>query len=334
MEEQNSSANVNPRQDAPAHAKGTSSMQRLKSFSPFLIAGLIIFLVCAAALRLLQHTSPADIWADITHTKGSAIVAAAGFTLLSFAFVSVYDFSALSYLKLKVPFTVVFRTSFCAYAVGNLAGFGPLTGGAIRFRFYRRLGLTSANVAAIVAFITLTYGLGVAGVVVLGLIIDPSALAQATGIGALPLRALGAAFVVAMALLILISASGRSLRWRNRQLMLPKPWLMLMQLIGMFADLVATAAVLWVLLPPMAISFPAFLPVFAIAVALGIASHVPAGLGAFEAVIIGLVGRDSPIDQIISCLLVYRIIYYGLPLLIATLVLAASEWRNAKAATR
>lgn len=65
-------------------------------------------------------------------------------------------------------------------------------------------------------------------------------------------------------------------------------------------DVAASATVLYVLLPQTAISWPVFLAVYAIAVGLGVLSHVPAGLGVFETVIIASLGSAVTIDRILS----------------------------------
>ncbi len=103
---------------------------------------------------------------------------------------------------------MVALTSFCAYAVGNTAGFGPLTGGAIRYRFYARLGFEPAEVARIVAFITIAFGFGLAGVMALGLLVDPVDVAAPIGLPPSILLAIGGALLAALAALPAWAAFG------------------------------------------------------------------------------------------------------------------------------
>jgi len=93
-------------------------------------------------------------------------------------------------------------------------------------------------------------------------------------------------------------------------------------------DIAASATVLYVLLPQAAISWPVFLAVYAIAVGLGVLSHVPAGLGVFETVIIASLGSAVNIDAVLGSLVLYRLIYHVLPLLIAVLAVSATELRR------
>ena len=68
------------------------------------------------------------------------------------------------------------------------------------------------------------------------------------------------------------------------------------------------------------------------AVALGLLSHVPGGLGVFEAVILLACGGRAPPEQIIGALVLYRVIYYLLPLIAAAMLLAGYELRSGVAA--
>ena len=79
---------------------------------------------------------------------------------MSFASLVYYDLNALDYIGRKLPPLPVAVTAFSAYAIGNTAGFGALSGGAIRFRAYSRLGLSPEDIARVIAFVTFAFGLG------------------------------------------------------------------------------------------------------------------------------------------------------------------------------
>lgn len=305
---------------------------RLSAWKPLLgaVAGLTVLLLVWVAINHLIGEVAFDDVIDALHaTPLSAIAAAVGFTGLSFLALGIYDWSALSHLRRPVSYPMVAMTSFCAYAVGNTAGFGPLTGGAIRYRFYGRLGFEPADVAKIVAFITLAFGIGLAGVSALGLVFDPSDVAAPIGMPPVLLTLIGVSILVALAGLFVWAAFGSGrIGWRGASIALPTPRIMLMQFGGTIIDVAASAAVLWVLLPQTDLGFPAFVAVYAVAIGLGVASHVPAGLGVFEAVIVAVIGRTAPVEQVLSALFLYRVIYYGLPLVVATLMVTVFELRR------
>ena len=78
-------------------------------------------------------------------------------------------------------------------------------------------------------------------------------------------------------------------------------------------DLCLAAAALYVLLPDKAgLSFFGFLPLFCVAIVAGI-SHVPGGLGVFEAVIIFALGDKTAQGALVGALVIYRLIYYISP---------------------
>jgi phosphatidylglycerol lysyltransferase len=93
-------------------------------------------------------------------------------------------------------------------------------------------------------------------------------------------------------------------------------------------DIAASASVLYVLLPDSAIGWPGFLAVYAIAVGLGVLSHVPAGFGVFETVIIAWLGSSVNADAVLGSLVLYRVIYNVIPLVIAILAVSVTELRR------
>ena len=55
-------------------------------------------------------------------------------------------------------------------------------------------------------------------------------------------------------------------------------------------------------------------------------SHVPGGYGVFDVLIVEFLPKDRG-AAVVAALLVFRVIYYWLPLLIAAAMLGWNEWR-------
>lgn len=210
---------------------------------------LVIALFGAAIFHLTAEVRYDDVVSALADTSRRSVATAILFTGLSFLALTFYDVSALDYIERKLPYPAVALTAACAYAVGNTAGFGPLSGGAIRYRSYSRLGLKPEEIARLIAFVTLAFGLGLAVVTCLSLLAVGEYVAPLTGIDAAWLRAI-AVFVLAGLLVVLIAArSGREVRIGRLVLRLPDSQTCSRQFLVTALDLAASATVLYVLLP-------------------------------------------------------------------------------------
>ncbi len=79
------------------------------------------------------------------------------------------------------------------------------------------------------------------------------------------------------------------------------------------------------LLPPQAaLSFAAFAGVYLLALAAGVISNVPGGIGVFEFVLLLLL-PNVPQDRLLGALLAYRAIYYFAPFAVALVLLGVHE---------
>lgn len=301
----------------------------------FVVAALAVIIISALALsHLLADVSYDELVDAIESTTFRDLALAVLFTAISFAALSVYDRQALAFVGRKLPYKIVALTSFCSYAVGNVAGFGPLTGGTVRYRFYTPLGVTPEEVARIVGYVTFAFGIGLAFVAGLGLVTADAGLASSAGMPVQVVRIAAYAILALVGCILLVTAFGpRHLTLFNRRLVLPGAGAILVQLLATLVDIAASAAVLWVLLPAGGpVSYPFVLSVYAVAVGLGILSHVPGGVGVFEAIVLGALGSHLPLGGVVGALLLYRVIYYVMPLMVAVIALSAVEFRRATAA--
>jgi phosphatidylglycerol lysyltransferase len=293
------------------------------------LATLAVFCMVGFAIeQLTTEVRYDDVVQALADTKISSIVLALFFTALSFLALVFYDVNAIDYVGKKLPFPQVALTAFAAYAVGNTAGFGALSGGAIRYRAYSRLGLTPEDIGRVIAFVTIAFGLGLAGVGSIALLAIADEIAPLIDVSSWVLRVLGGAIVLVLAAGVVLGRGGRSVSIGRFSLRLPDSATWSRQFLVAAFDIAASATVLYVLLPQTAISWPVFLAVYAIAVGLGVLSHVPAGLGVFETVIIAALGSAVNIDAVLGSLVLYRLIYHVVPLLLAVLAVSATELRR------
>jgi len=196
-------------------------------------------------------------------------------------------------------------------------------------RMYGAAGVEAGAISLAIAFNAAAFGIGITAVGAVALLWGAEAIAPIAHLPVLALQAVAAATIAATGLLLWLCFSGRTLKWRNGiTLRLPTGPLAVEQLIVSAVDIIASAAVLWCLLPAGTIAFPAFVGFFAIATVLGIISHVPGGLGVFEAVMLVALGGAVPTDRLAGALLLFRLTYHVLPLLLALALLIASELKR------
>src|ERR1700730_15408010 len=99
---------------------------------------------------------------------------------------------------------------------------------------------------------------------------------------------------------------------------LPRPRTAGAQIALSVADLSLVAAVLYACLShASAAGYPHVLAVYVLAFVAGLISHVPGGLGVFDAVVLVGLSTRLPADQILAGLLAFRVVYQLVPLVSA-----------------
>lgn len=251
---------------------------------------------------------------------------ALGLTAVDYCLISGYDLLALRYVRKRLHYGRVLFTSFIAATFGHNLGFSAFTGGAIRLRLYTTAGITAVEVATITVFYSLSIALGLTTLAGLSMALAPDSAAAALHllpdwsalIGALLLSG-----VCAYALWATLSR--RAVEVRGWALRSPGTLLGWGQIALSVADLSVAASVLWWLLPASAhIGLLPFLGAYAIALAAGIISHVPGGIGVFETVIL-LTLHGASVDALLGSLLAFRAVYYLVPLLVGVTLFGYQE---------
>ena len=249
-----------------------------------------------------------------------------GFTALSYLMLTGYDALALHQLKLRVPYRTTALGSFASYAVSFTLGFPILSGGTVRYWIYSRAGVKPGKIASLTVVAGVTFWLGMAVVVGIGLLIEAAPLAEidhfAVNLNRLiGLGVLGAIFFY----LYWVSMRPRRARWQGLHLELPGFGLSLGQISLGVMDLCSAAAVLYALLPShQGLDFFTFASVYVFACLLGIASHAPGGIGVFEATMLKVLPAPSQ-EALLASLLMFRILYYVIPFVLALTLLGANE---------
>jgi phosphatidylglycerol lysyltransferase len=230
-----------------------------------------------------------------------------------------------------VPYRRVALGSAIAYGLSQTLGFAPLTGGAVRYRFWSAWGLSTSEIARAVSFVGATFALGIVTVIAGALLLEPATTLAAVRLPVAVARTAGALLAAGVASYLAwgIARRGRAIRVRGWELAVPAPRLVVAQLALGVLDWTVAGSVLYALLPAgRAPSFLSFLGMFAAAQAVGLTSHVPGGVGVLEASMVVLLRPFLPADVALGALLAYRAVYYLLPFALSLLALTAYEVRR------
>ena len=287
----------------------------------------IIAIAAVALYRILRTIDAGEVvdalattdWRDVAL---AALYVAGGYFTLTF-----YDMFALHSIgRHDVPYWAAALAGFTSYSVGHNVGASVLTGGAVRYRIYSAWGLSAVDVAKLCFIAGLTFWLGNATVLGLGIVYVPLA---ASAIDQLPpwLNRAGAVLIL---LLLVFYVSwvwhrprmvGRS-GWR---VTLPGGPLTLLQIGIGIVDLGFCALAMYMLVPEEPnINFATLAVIFVSATLLGFASHAPGGIGVFDAAMLVALWQFDK-EDLLAGLLLFRLLYYIVPFGLALLILGARE---------
>jgi uncharacterized membrane protein YbhN (UPF0104 family) len=280
------------------------------------------------ALVLIHHELKVYHFRDIVHqirqVPGAALLAAVGLTILNYLVLTVNDALALRYARRRLPYHQLAFASFIGYAFSSNAT--VVGGSAARYRIYSALGLSSGQIAETVLFCSYPVWLGFFLVTGTSFVLQPPAAPVGIPISNLGFQILGLACLAALGGYMAMILRRRPLVLGRWQLRVPAPALALGQLAVTSLDWLLAAAALYVLLPDQVrVSYPAFLGLFLLGQAAAMISHVPGGLGVFETVLLLALADSGGAPALTAALLLYRLIYYLLPLLAGSLLLALHE---------
>jgi phosphatidylglycerol lysyltransferase len=290
------------------------------------VVGLVLFIAACEVLRIeLRTVTWAELMTDIVRVPRAALALAMALTALNYVVLTGYDLVAFLYIGKRLPRARVMLTSFLAYAIANNVSFAMISGASVRYRFYSRSGVTAAELSRIVFSYTVTFWLGLFALGGLSLIVMPLPVYGSLSAGQFAPIAGGVLVLIPPAYVIATIVRRTPLRLWKLALALPTPRIATAQLAISVLDWVLAGAVLYVLLPASSMSFLPFMGIFLVSILLGMASHVPGGLGVFEGLMVLLLKPYLDSTELLPALVVYRAVYYLVPLTVALLVLVVDE---------
>ena len=294
--------------------------------------GIVLSLaIIAVAAIMLYHTLHDIDFAQVVdaieavekhNVAGAALFVAAGYLTLTF-----YDLFALRALGHdEIPYRIAALAGFTSYAVGHNIGASAVTAGAVRYRIYSAHGLSGIDVAKLCFIAGLTFWLGNATVLGIGIALVPQAASAIDQLPPLANRLL--AFMILGILATYVAwvwRTPRTIGRHNWLVTLPNGPMTLLQIGVGIVDLGCCAAAMYMLVPDEPyIGFVTLAVVFVSATLLGFASHSPGGLGVFDAaMLVALWQFDT--EDLVAGLLLFRLLYYLIPFGFSVAILGSRE---------
>ena len=307
-------------------------MQFLHRYKAWLTAGLTLAIFVGALIVLrdmLHHLRWSDVLDELGRTSNKKIMFAALCTVASFIALGFHDGLALKIIGRKLSAWRISTTSFISYGIGHSVGLSSLAAGSVRLRLYTAYGLAPVEIGAVIVLCSITFSLGVLFLVGLSLIMKAGVAASVLHLSHDTARAIGLFILLCVGGYLGFTAghdktpvtiSGTSLK-------LPPLHLGLAQLLVSCGELIFAAATLYFLLPAqLHLNFASFVGLYVLALAAGVVSNVPGGLGVFEGIFL-IMFPSVPKDKLLGAILLYRVLYYLVPFLLSLPLLLWSEWR-------
>jgi phosphatidylglycerol lysyltransferase len=301
-----------------------SAYSRYRQFALSLLSFVLLVVAGAVIYQVLQEMSYQRLVEEFSKLSTPQLLLAAIFTAGSYVVLSGYDWSALRYLGYNLPYRIIALASICGTAIANTVGLNLVSGAAVRYRVYAAAGLNATVVGQITAFGVTAFGLCVTVIAAAGWAVYPELFAEYFHLPPVTLRGFGILLLAVFSLLgIAITLKRGPVRIGSWRFQVPSTPILVAQMVFSIVDMVLAGGCLNILLPSSPVPFLSFLSIYVVAVAAGMISHVPGGFGVFESIILLTLRHSIPPESIAAGLLVYRAIYHLVPLVLATLVLAA-----------
>jgi len=289
--------------------------QRVSPVLDLLAFGIAVYVID----RILREYPPREILDAVITIPVTSVIAALVFTGLGYLALVGYDFIALRFVGRPLPLRTVLIPSFASFAVSKNAPASVVTGGGVRYKLYQPLGLTLQEASVIAGFNVLTYMLGLFTVTGVAFV--------ASQTRPLPARIVGGVMLLASAgYLLLARFRPGPLEVGPLHIRIPALNVALQQLGVSMSDWLLSSAALYVLLITLTpVPYIDFMTAFVVAQFSTLLLPIPGGIGVFEAIVLLLRPSGTPASYTLDALVLYRVIYYLLPLFV-TAPLLGVRW--------
>lgn len=309
------------------------SLMRIAPIAKRALAIVIAAACIWAIANALNGQSPASIAAAFAAIPATALLGAMALVMTNFVVLSAMERLALRDAGVGLSIRRTAVSAFVGNALSVAAGLGPISGTGVRAGLFRRWGLPVQAAAATAVSSTLMSLSGGATLAAIGLALQPDEFALSYGVPPALVRGCGIAFLVVVVGAVIAAGRTRSVFsiW-GVKMSAPSAGGALLRLGLGAVDWMISANVLFVFLSFESQWAPlSFVATFATAHFAGMAAGAPAGLGVFDALMLHAGAFDSSPAHVAAALLLYRLVGYATPALLALVIYLPMSQRPALA---
>src|SRR5579864_4609427 len=291
------------------------------------ISVTVIGIACYVLYHMLRDIDTFEVVDAIKSTEPKDVAFAGLYVAAGYFTLTFYDLFAVRTIgHTEIPYRINALSAFTSYSIGHNVGASVFTGGAVRYRIYSAWGLNAIDVAKICFIAGLTFWLGNAAVLGLGIAYHPEAAAAVDQLPPWLNRLVAFGIIIALvAYVVWVWTQPRNVGRGPWTVVLPGGPLTLLQIAIGIVDLGFCALAMYELVPDNPnLGFVVVAVIFVSATLLGFASHSPGGLGVFDAaMLVGLWQMDK--EDLLAGMLLFRLLYYIAPFVLSVILLTFRE---------
>jgi uncharacterized membrane protein YbhN (UPF0104 family) len=304
-------------------------LSRLKRFAPLI--GVLAFAGASILVwREVRQYGLAGLMDAVRQIPRGHLLWAALGAAGSYATLTLFDALAVRYAGHRLAYARVALASFVSLAIGHTLGLAPLGSGALRARYYGRWGLDAEAIGKIILFCAATVTIGQTALAGIVLLVEPGPVAAWLHLAGAAVRGVGVLCLALVAAYLVASWwVRRPVTIRGWHFALPSLPLAVGQVLAGVLNFLFLTGALYALLAGTAdVGFWTVAAIYVLASVAALVSHVPGGLGVIEFVVLAFLPQASTW----GALIVFRILYYFVPLALGGLVLGLGEVLDRSAA--
>lgn len=317
--------------DDESQAPAASPARRLLRLVGPVVALALIGAAAGVLWEMVTSMSLDEVIGSLYDIPTWRLVTAFVLTGVGLAALSSYDLVALQVIRhgLPISFRRALAGGLVANVFANALGLALLSGGTARWRIYSMVGAGLSVIGRLTVMSWVTMWSGILLVLGLTLTLEPSAQAPVFGDHVVD-RLVGVGLIVALTGFVgWAGVTRRTIRLGGWSVRMPDARSAAAMIVAGAVDLVAAAGTLYVLLPgDVTPDLARYMVTYSVGLVAGILASTPGGIGVFEATIVA--GLDIAADRpdVAAALILFRLIYFVVPLILALLLLGAIELRH------